>query len=134
MLENADLFEVEHSRSSKESCEDGSYQPDFSKHDVVVMNEGYAAPEWPEVTQKAFEKFMFEGGGMVVIHAANNCWPKWKEFNKMTALGGWAGRDEKSGPYLYLDDKGEVVRDKSKGRGGDHGCLLYTSPSPRDRG
>jgi len=121
VLESADLFEVEHSRSSKESCEDGSYQPDFSKHDVVVMNEGYAAPDWPKATQKAFEKFMAEGGGMVVIHAANNSWPEWKEYNKMTGLGGWAGRDEKSGPYLYHNDKGELVRDQSKGRGGDHG-------------
>jgi len=39
----------------------------------------------------------------------------------MTGIGGWSGRNEKSGPYLYLDDKGEVVRDKSKGRGGAHG-------------
>ena len=39
----------------------------------------------------------------------------------MTGLGGWGGRDEKSGPYLYFNDKSEVIRDNSKGTGGSHG-------------
>jgi len=121
VLENSPLFVVEHSRSSKETCKDGSYQPEFSNYDVVVMNEGFGAADWPEPTQRDFEKLMADGGGMVSVHAANNCWPKWEEYNKMTALGGWGGRNEKSGPYLYLNDEGEVVRDESKGRGGDHG-------------
>ena len=84
VLESNHLFEVDHSRSSKESCEDGSYQPDFSKYDVIVMNEGFGAVSWPDATQKAFEEYMVKGGGMVSVHAANNCWPKWKEYNKMT--------------------------------------------------
>jgi len=121
ILEKAKLFEVDHSRSSKESCADGSYTPDFEKYDVIVMNEGFGAADWPKATQKAFEKYMANGGGLVLIHAANNCWPKWKEFNKMAGIGGWAGRNEKSGPYLYMDSKGEVVRDNSKGKGGAHG-------------
>jgi len=120
-LESVPLFEVDHSRSSIESCEDGSYQPDFSNYDVVVMNEGFGAADWPKSTQKAFEKFMKKGGGMVSVHAANNCWPKWEEYNKMTGLGGWGGRNEKSGPYLYINDEDEVIRDDSKGRGGAHG-------------
>lgn len=114
-------FEVDLSRSSPESCKDGSYQPEFSNYDVVVINEGFGANEWPEATQKAFEKYMAEGGGMVSFHAANNAWPNWKEYNKMTGLGGWGGRNEKSGPYLYINDAGEVVRDDSPGMGGSHG-------------
>ncbi len=121
ILENVSLFEVDHSRSSKESCEDGSYMPNFSNYDVVVMNEGFGAADWPEATQKAFEAYMANGGGMVSIHAANNCWPNWKAYNKMTGIGGWAGRNEASGPYLYIDAKGEVIRDYSEGRGGAHG-------------
>ena len=39
----------------------------------------------------------------------------------MTAVGGWGGRDEKSGPYLYIDADGKVVRDTSEGKGGSHG-------------
>lgn len=114
-------FEVDHSRSTKEGCEDGSYQPRFNEYDVVVMNEGFGAAEWPKATQRSFEKYMADGGGMVSIHAANNCWPNWLEYNKMTGLGGWGGRNEKSGPYLYVNAEGTVVRDTSKGKGGAHG-------------
>ena len=121
ILEKNSLFKVTLSRSSKESCKDGSYKPEFSKYDVLVMNEGYGAADWPKATQKALEDYMANGGGMVSYHAANNCWPKWDEYNKMTGLGGWAGRNEKSGPYLYIDDNGKVVRDTSRGKGGSHG-------------
>ncbi|MEM1158848.1 MAG: ThuA domain-containing protein [Verrucomicrobiota bacterium] len=121
ILERVPLFEVDHSRSSVESCADGSYQPDFSQYDVVVLNEGFGAADWPKATQQAFEDYMAKGGGLVAIHAANNCWPKWVEFNKMTGLGGWAGRNHKSGPYVYMNDAGEVIRDTSKGKGGAHG-------------
>ena len=121
ILDKVPDFETDLTRSSKESCADGSYKPDFSMYDVVVINEGYGAPDWPEATQKAFEEYMAKGGGLVTVHAANNCWPKWKEYNKMTGLGGWAGRNEKSGPYVYFDAEGEIVRDTSKGKGGSHG-------------
>lgn len=121
ILEETALFEVALSRSTPESSKDGSYKPDFSAHDVVVINEGFGSNDWPEATQKAFEKYMAEGGGMVSFHAANNAWPNWKEYNKMTGLGGWGGRNEKSGPYLYMNDEGKVIRDDSPGTGGSHG-------------
>ncbi len=121
LLEDASRFEVDHSHSSLESVEDGSYRPDFSDYDVVVMNEGFGAADWPEATQRDFEDYMANGGGMVSVHAANNCWPDWKEYNKMTGIGGWSGRNEMSGPYLYINDDGEIVRDTSPGRGGSHG-------------
>lgn len=121
ILEKDDRFKVDHSRSTEASCKEGSYKPDFSKYDVVVVNEGFAAIPWPKATEKAFEAYMANGGGMVTFHAANNSWPQWVEYNRMTGVGGWGGRDEKSGPYLYINDDGEVVRDHSKGRGGAHG-------------
>lgn len=121
ILEQVPLFEVALSRSSPETSKDGSFMPDFSQFDVVVVNEGFGAHDWPEATQRAFEKYMAEGGGMVSYHAANNAWPNWKEYNRMTAIGGWDGRNEKSGPYLYINDEGEVVRDESPGSGGSHG-------------
>jgi len=122
ILEKSDRFKVDLIRSSKESCKDGSYKPDFSKYDVVVINEGFASNPWPKATQEAFEKFIAEGGGMVSYHAANNAWPKWKEFNLMTGLGGWGGRNAKSGPYLYTDENGKVIRENSKNnKAGSHG-------------
>lgn len=100
---------------------DPDFAPDFSKYDVVVSNFGNAAASWPEPTKRSFEKYMAEGGGLVVVHAANNSWGDWPEFDKMIGLGGWGGRNEKAGPYVYYNADGEIVRDDSSGRCGSHG-------------
>jgi len=76
---------------------------------------------------------MNEGGGLEVVHAANNAWGDWKEFNKMIGLGAWGGRDSISGPYAYYDDNGKIQTDHSKGIAGSHGAeheFLITSREP----
>lgn len=95
-----------------------AFKPDFSKYDVVVMN--YNGDPWSDETNVAFEKHVASGGGLVIYHAANNAFPQWKEYNLMCAVGGWGGRNEKSGPYLYWED-GKVVRNPEPGIGGSHG-------------
>ncbi|MDP0489979.1 MAG: ThuA domain-containing protein [Verrucomicrobiota bacterium JB023] len=100
---------------------DPNFAPDFFQYDVVVSNFGYNASDWPEETKRSFEKYMAEGGGLVAVHAADNSWPSWTEFNKMIGLGGWGGRTEEHGPYVYYNDEGEIVRDDSPGRCGHHG-------------
>lgn len=100
---------------------DPDFSPDFAAYDVVLSNFGYNAAPWPDETRANFEKYMAEGGGLVVVHAADNSWGDWDEFNKMIGLGGWGGRNESSGPYVYLDDDLKEVRDDSKGGGGSHG-------------
>lgn len=100
---------------------DPDFAPDFSKYSIVVSNFGYGAADWPEATRKKFEDYMKNGGGLVVVHAANNSWANWPEFNKMIGLGGWGGRNEKSGPYVYFDSNGKVIRDDSPGGCGSHG-------------
>ena len=62
-----------------------------------------------------------QNGGVVVVHAANNAFGDWREYNEIIGLGGWGGRDEKTGPYVYLDEKGRTIRDDSPGSGGSHG-------------
>ncbi|MEM7234501.1 MAG: ThuA domain-containing protein, partial [Planctomycetota bacterium] len=62
------------------------FAPDFSKYDVIVSN--YNGRDWPKATQKALEKFMSEGGGLVVVHAADNSFPKWPAYNEMIGVGG----------------------------------------------
>ena len=98
-----------------------SFTPNFSDYDVVVSNFGWKAADWPKSTQEAFEKYMFNGGGLVVIHAADNSFPSWTAYNQMIGLGGWGGRNEQSGPYLYFDEGGELIRDYSAGGAGGHG-------------
>lgn len=100
---------------------DHNFKPDFSKYQVVVNNFGYGAADWPAETQAAFTKFIGDGGGLVSVHAADNCFPNWKEYNEMIGLGGWGKRNEKSGPYVYYSNEGTIVRDDSAGSGGGHG-------------
>jgi len=100
---------------------DPNFSPDFAAYDVVISNFGWNAADWPEATQKALEDYIANGGGFVVVHAADNCFPEWLEYNKMIGLGGWGDRDEKDGPYVYFTDEGKEIRDDSPGSAGSHG-------------
>ena len=100
---------------------DPNFKPEFSNYDVVISNFGHGAAPWPEATQASFVEYIKNGGGLVVVHAADNSFGNWDEYNRMIGLGGWGGRNEKSGPYVYLDDTGKLIRDESKGGGGHHG-------------
>lgn len=101
---------------------DPDFHPEFSKYKVVISNLGFGAAPWPVATQKDFEKYVSGGGGFVVLHAADNSFGDWKEFNTMIGLGGWGGRNEKSGPYVYLNQEEKEVRDNTPGNGGSHGA------------
>jgi len=118
-LEDTKLFTVDIATTAKQGT-DESFKPDFAKYNVVVSN--YNGAAWPEATQKAFIDYVKGGGGFVVVHAANNAFGGWKEYNEMIGLGGWDGRTEKSGPYVFLDAEGKLVRDEAKGSGGHHGA------------
>ena len=117
-LEGSELFEVEIARTAPKGT-DPEFKPDFSKYDVVVSN--YNGASWPQETQDAFVEYVKSGGGFVVVHAANNSFGNWQEYNDIIGLGGWGGRSEKSGPYVYYNEDGKLVRDEAKGRGGSHG-------------
>lgn len=100
---------------------DSTFKPNFKDYDVVISNFGWKTAAWPDETKRAFEQYMKTGGGFVVIHAANNAFPNWLAFNKMIGLGGWGGRNETHGPYLYYNKAGDLIRDNAKGNGGAHG-------------
>jgi type 1 glutamine amidotransferase len=100
---------------------DPDFAPRFKDYDVVVSNFGWKAADWPVATQKALEKFIKKGGGLVSVHAADNSFPTWDAYNKMIGLGGWGDRNEKNGPYVYYTNSGELVRDMEPGSAGAHG-------------
>lgn len=106
---------------SHDPIKTSNFSIDFNTYDLVVTNLGFDAALWPEDTRKAFEDYMKNGGGLMVVHAANNSWGNWDEYNKMIGLGAWGGRDTSSGPYVYYNDAGEVVRDNTDGVCGSHG-------------
>jgi uncharacterized protein len=95
------------------------WRPRFRDYSVVVCN--YTGEDWPPEVRADFARFVSEGGGVVIVHAADNAFPQWPEFNEIIGVGGWGGRNEKSGPMLYWQD-GTIVRDTSPGSGGTHGA------------
>ena len=98
-----------------------NFSIDFSQYDLIISNLGAESPEWPEATKASFEKYISDGGGLVIVHAANNVWGDWTAFNKMIALGAWGGRDSTSGPYVYYTDAGQLEKDHGGGVCGSHG-------------
>jgi type 1 glutamine amidotransferase len=94
------------------------FHPDLSKYDVVLSN--YNGDAWPKEVQKELEDRLREGKlGLVIVHAANNSFGGWGEYNRMIGMG-W--RDSKYGDRLTLDAGGKEVRvPKGKGPGAGHG-------------
>ena len=131
-LEETKLFTVDVATAAPEGT-DPNFKPDFSRYAVVISNFGHGAAAWPKETQKAFEAWVSGGGGFVVVHAADNAFPEWPAYNEMIGLGGWGGRTEKDGPYVYVNDKGDVVRDDTPGNGGNHGAQWEFPVIVRDR-
>jgi len=122
LVEKYKIAGAENTKALPKSRTDSSFHPNFSNYDLVICNFGWNAAPWSDETQADFEKFMNKGGGLVVIHAADNSFPMWPAYNKMIGLGGWGDRTEKDGPYVYYDKEGKLVRDIQAGKAGSHGA------------
>ncbi|MCL5270212.1 MAG: ThuA domain-containing protein [bacterium] len=95
-----------------------AFHPDFTKYAAVFSN--YNGEDWPEPVRQDFERYMANGGGLVVFHAANNPFPKWDEWNKMVGL---AWQPATFGDRIIVDDAtGRMIRTpKGEGPGAGHG-------------
>jgi len=134
ILENSGRFTVEISTApdARKGTEEqwAAWRPTFSDYDVIVSN--YNGKDWPEPVREAFVAYVKGGGGVVIVHAADNSFGQWDEYNRIIGVGGWGGRNEKSGPMLRLRD-GKWVHDTTPGRGGGHGPqheFLVTTQAP----
>jgi hypothetical protein len=123
MLDDAGIFRVDVMTAPPKGGDFASFKPDWSNYQVVVWN--YDAPDdrWPDSLKASFEEYVRNGGGLVSVHASDNAFPHWKAFNLMIGVGGWRGRDEKSGAHFYWQD-GKVVADNAPGPAGMHGARL----------
>jgi len=105
-----------------------AWQPKFSDFDCILLD--YNGQMWPERVQSDFVNYVREGGGVVVIHAANNSFVGWKEYEAMVGLL-WRGPGY--GASLYVDDSGDVVREPpGEGRGMGHGSQYDWMMTTRD--
>jgi hypothetical protein len=119
-LEETGLFQVEVVTAPPAGADFSTFHPQFTRYKAVIFN--YDAPDerWPEDLKSAFENYARAGGGVVIVHAADNAFPGWKAFNEMTGVGGWRNRNAQTGPYWYFSD-GKLISDAAPGPGGTHG-------------
>ncbi|WP_347840846.1 ThuA domain-containing protein [uncultured Draconibacterium sp.] len=112
ILEESGLFHVSVSTSPSEPDDGGwsLWNPDFKAYDVVLLNCNNIHNKeirWPEDVEKKLEKYVAEGGGLYILHSANNAFAHWPEYNKMIGLG-W--RSPEQGVALQVEDDGEIKR------------------------
>ena len=106
-----------------------AFRPDFFQYQVVLSN--YNGQRWPREVEMSLVKFVDAGGGLVIVHAANNAFPDWPEWNQMIGLG-W--RDAGFGDRLTLAEDGRVVvTPKGEGPGAGHGPQHEYAIVVRDR-
>ena len=131
VLEETGLFQVDVVTALPAGGAVTALGPKFEAYRAVVLN--YDAPDerWPDALKRAFDSYVTNGGGVVVVHAANNAFPGWPAYNEMIGVGGWRGRTEKAGPYWFFKDS-RLQPDASPGPAGSHGARVPFELTIRD--
>jgi len=122
-LEDCGLFTVDVSSNLKPNDKPGNiektvpFPPDLGKYDVLLSN--YNGASWPADFNTSLEAKLKEAKiALVIVHAANNAFNNWTEYNLMIGMG-WRGAN--GGERLKLDDAGKEVRElKGEGLGSGH--------------
>ena len=106
-----------------------SFAPKFSDYQVVVLD--YEGFEFSAPVKQELVDYIKSGSRLVVLHAADNAFPGWPEYNEMIGVGGWGGftpgysnRTEGAGPKIRWRD-GRMVLDNATPGTAQH-------PSPHD--
>lgn len=112
ILDETGRFTVEVSTSPSEADDTAwnSWNPLFKNYDVVIQNSnnyGKTNIKWPERIEKQLEEYVNSGGGLYILHSANNSFLHWAEYDKMIGLG-W--RPVEFGYALELDSFNKIVR------------------------
>ena len=130
-LDETGLFQVDVVTAPPAGSSFGAFTPEFSKYQVIVLN--YDAPDgrWPAELKASFERYVSGGGGLVIVHAADNAFFGWNAFNDMIGVGGWRDRTEKAGPFWFIKD-GALTSDTTPGKAGSHGQRLPFRLTVRD--
>lgn len=118
ILDNSGLFTADVLITPDKPEEMDGFKPIFDDYSLVIID--YGGVEWAPEVKASFETYVSGGGGVVFLHSSVIPMENWGEYNRMTGLGAWNGRDEKWGPYVYVKD-GKTIYDYSPGWAGHHG-------------
>ncbi len=110
ILEESELFNITISTSPSEpgAPEWEFWNPQFENFDVVIQNCNNINNKeirWPAEIEEALEDYVSSGGGLYVLHSANNAFFDWPEYNLMIGLG-WRSLEE--GIALQVSDDGQI--------------------------
>lgn len=98
-----------------------AFKPAFDGFDVVILNynEKSGGDVWPKHLQESFVAYIEKGGKAYSIHAANNAFNGWSEYEQMIGL---LWRNKKAGKRVYFDADGkQQVMPAGEGPGSGHG-------------
>ena len=125
ILEETGMFSVSVSTTPSSAQDPGwqSWNPEFAEYDVVVQNCNNINNKnlrWPTSIEKELENYVRNGGGLYILHSANNSFSEWDQYNLMIGMG-WRKKDE--GDALEISDKGTIIRIPSgEGENTSHGA------------
>ena len=111
ILEASGLFNVDISTAPSEpdDMEWGNWNPKFKDYSVVIQNTNNIHNKmirWPRDVEKNLEEYVSSGGGLYILHSANNAFADWKEYNLMIGLG-WRSKDE--GIALQIKENEAII-------------------------
>jgi type 1 glutamine amidotransferase len=123
ILEKSGLFTVDVSTIPTDSIERLAWRADFSKYPVIIQSSNNLADRklvWPREMEKQLEDFVSRGGGLYILHGANNSFIHWGEYEKMIGMG-W--RPVTVGYALEIDSNKNIVRyPPNEGKATSHGA------------
>ncbi|WP_158551419.1 ThuA domain-containing protein [Rhodohalobacter sp. SW132] len=122
ILESSEHFSVDVSTVPSDSTKWQEWLPEFDQYAVVIQNTNNIHDQslkWPEHAEKKLEEYVKNGGGLYILHSANNAFSHWEEYDKMIGLG-W--RSQTSGYALEIGEGQKVIRiPPGEGQGTGHG-------------
>jgi type 1 glutamine amidotransferase len=142
ILEETHRFKVSVSTApaTQDSNSWASWNPVFKNYDVIIQNTNNIQNKklrWPRRVEEQLERYVKSGGGLYILHSANNAFPHWPEYDVMIGLG-W--RPKETGYALEIDQNRRIIRiPPGAGSYTNHGkrfvALIQTlTPHPINKG
>src|SRR5271165_2890091 len=110
ILESNGLFEVDLVTTPAKGANPSTFQTQFDRYKVVVLN--YGGDAWPVTSLAALDKYLLNGGGLVVLPAAGSAFPAWPEYNLIIGLSAASNRNQSAGPLWFYKD-GNIAFDSA---------------------
>jgi type 1 glutamine amidotransferase len=112
ILEESKLFSVDISTAPATTDPDSMamWDPEFKNYQVIIQNSNNynnKSLRWPRKIEEKLQQFVTGGGGLYVLHSANNSFPEWKEYDTIMGMG-W--RPKEFGYALEIDANKNIIR------------------------